>query len=88
VRQTEALAGTLAPGRRRRAHRVDPQLKGLEDELRRALGTKVSLAARKKGGRIVIEYFSAEDLARLLQLLGVGDGSAAPRSEHGSQPIG
>lgn len=89
VRQTEALAVTLAPRRRRGgAHRVDPQLKELEDELRRALGTKVSLAARKKGGRIVIDYFSAEDLARLLQLLGVGDGAAAPRSEHGSQPPG
>ncbi|MBI3321042.1 MAG: ParB/RepB/Spo0J family partition protein [Candidatus Omnitrophica bacterium] len=75
VRQTEALAVTLAPGRRRRAHRVDPQLAGLEDELRRALGTKVRLVARQKGGRIIVEYFSAEDLARLLQLLGVGDGS-------------
>ena len=73
VRQTEALAGTWVPGKRRRAKRAgaDPQLKGLEDELRRTLGTKVSLLSRKKGGRIVIEYFSPEDLSRLLQLLGV-----------------
>jgi len=88
VRQTEALAVALAPGRRRRARRVDPQLAGLEDELRRALGTKVRLVARQKGGRIIVEYFSAEDLARLLQLLGVGDGSAVPRSGHGSEPRG
>ena len=71
VRQTEALAGAWAPARRRRARRVDPQLKPLEDELRRALGTKVTLASRKKGGRILIEYFSQEDLTRILQLLGV-----------------
>jgi len=71
VRQTEALAGAWVPGRARRAHRTDPSLKGVEDELRRTLGTKVSLAARKKGGRIIIEYFSSEDLARILQLLGV-----------------
>ncbi len=71
VRQTEALADSAMPGRRRRARRVDPQLTGLEDGLRRALGTKVSLSARKKGGRIVIEYFSSEDLTRILGMLGV-----------------
>ena len=71
VRQVEALAGTWMPGRRRRARRVDPQLKALEDELRRTLGTKVTLVARKKGGRVIIEYFSQEDLTRLLQALGV-----------------
>ena len=71
VRQVEVLASTGAPARRRRTSRLDPQLKGLEDELRRALGTKVSVSARTKGGRIVIDYFSSEDLARILQLLGV-----------------
>lgn len=71
VRQTETLAGSWAPGKRRRVRKNDPQTKALEDELRRALGTKVILAARKKGGRIVIEYFSQEDLTRLLGLLGV-----------------
>ena len=71
VRQLEVLAGAVSPARRRRSARLDPQLKSLEDELRRALGTKVSLTARKKGGRIVIDYFSQEDLARIVQLLGV-----------------
>ncbi|MBI4342542.1 MAG: ParB/RepB/Spo0J family partition protein [Candidatus Omnitrophica bacterium] len=71
VRQTEAIAGALVPGKRRRARRVDPQLRPLEDELRRALSTKVSLFARKKGGRIVIEYFSQEDLTRILHAFGV-----------------
>jgi ParB family chromosome partitioning protein len=71
VRQTEALAGTWSPATRRRAKRSDPQLKQLEDQLRQALGTKVSVTARKKGGRITIEYFSQEDLARLLELLRV-----------------
>ena len=71
VRQTEALVGTLGAGRRRRTRRVDPQLRQLEDELRRTLSTKVSLFARKKGGRIVIDYFSQEDLTRILHTLGV-----------------
>ena len=71
VRQTELLAGSWIGPKRRRARRGDPQLKGLEDELRRVLGTKVTLTARKKGGRIAIEYFSQEDLTRLLAILGV-----------------
>ena len=72
VRQLEALVGAWAPGRRRRARRIaDPLLKSLEDELRQALGTKVSLLARKKGGRILIEYFSQEDLTRILRALGI-----------------
>lgn len=71
VRQTELLAGAWVGPTRRRARRGDPQLKGLEDELRRVLGTKVTLTSRKKGGRIVIEYFSQEDLTRLLTILGV-----------------
>ncbi len=71
VRQTEALVNAALPGRRRRSHPDDPQLKRLEDELRRLFGTKVRLASRKKGGRIIIEYFSPEDFARILQALGL-----------------
>ena len=71
VRQTEAIAGTLTPGRRRRVRRVDPQLRQLEDALRQALSTKVNVFARKKGGRIVIEFFSPDDLTRLLSVLKV-----------------
>jgi ParB family chromosome partitioning protein len=41
----------------------------VEEELRRALGTKVSLAKSRNGGRIVIEYYSDEDLERLYERL-------------------
>lgn len=71
VRQTETLAGTWAPGKKRQAQRSDPQLKELEENLRGRFGTKVSLSIRKKGGRITIEYFSQEDFSRILNLLGV-----------------
>lgn len=71
VRQLEALAGALMPARRRRARKIDPHLKPIEDELRRKLGTKVSVVSRKKGGRIIVEYFSSEELDRLLEALGV-----------------
>jgi ParB family chromosome partitioning protein len=71
VRQLEALAGAATSSARRGARRADPELKALEDRLRQALGTKVSLVARAKGGKIIIDYYSADDLSRLIRALGV-----------------
>jgi ParB family transcriptional regulator, chromosome partitioning protein len=48
---------------------ADPEVERVEEDLRRALGTKVRLARTRRGGRIVIEYFGDEELARLYQRL-------------------
>ncbi len=46
--------------------------KDLENEMKRVLGTKVTLnAATKSRGKIVIEYFSAEELERILEIMGI-----------------
>ncbi len=71
VRQLEELVSRWQPKAPRRRRAQDPQLKAIEDELRQLFGTKVSLMSRKRGGRIVIEYFSSEDLTRVLKALGV-----------------
>ncbi len=72
VRQLEGQAAAWSPGTRRAAHRQeDVQAPGLLQALRQRFGTKVHVVAKEKGGRIVIEYFSQEDLARLVSLLGV-----------------
>ena len=71
VRQLEDLAARWQPRAARRRKALDPQAKALENELRQWLGTKVLLTPRKRGGRIVIDYFSSEDLARILQALGL-----------------
>ena len=47
-----------------------PQARRVESELMERLGTKVKLQERGKGGAIVIEYYSPEDLDRLLELFG------------------
>lgn len=70
VRQLEGLAGKVVPARHRRAQRLDPEARALEANLQHVLGTKVRVVARKRGGRIIIEYFSHDDLARLLTQLG------------------
>jgi ParB family chromosome partitioning protein len=74
VRQTEELVRRLRepkqPATTRAPERaLDPDLERVEEDLRRSLGTKVSLARSRKGGRIVIEYYSDEELGRLYERL-------------------
>jgi ParB family chromosome partitioning protein len=73
VRQTEELVRRLREPRHeptvRPQRAIDPDLERVEEDLRRALGTKVSLARSRRGGRIVIEYYSDEELGRLYDRL-------------------
>ena len=47
----------------------DADLERVEEDLRRTLGTKVTIARSRKGGRIVIEYYSDEELGQLYDRL-------------------
>jgi ParB family chromosome partitioning protein len=76
VRQTEELVRRLREPKTappatgaEPAATPDPDIEHIEEELRRALGTKVSLARSRRGGRIVIEYYSDEELGRLYDRL-------------------
>jgi ParB family chromosome partitioning protein len=73
VRQTEELVRRLREPRptreAARPHRLDADLERVETDLRERLGTKVSLSRSRNGGRIVIEYYSDEELARLYERL-------------------
>ena len=77
VRQTEELVRRLnAPAPEKPPADDDlsasPETKALEDRLRARLGTKVSLFRTRKGGRIVIHFYSEEELAELYEML-IGD---------------
>lgn len=68
VRQMEAAGRTApAPRQKARAGLKDVNMGQLEEDCRRALGTKVSIKAGKKGGTIEVEYYSAEELERLVE---------------------
>jgi ParB family chromosome partitioning protein len=73
VRQTEELVRRLREPKPEPTgpltRRTDPELERVEEDLRRSLGTKVSLARSRRGGRIVIEYYSDEELGRLYERL-------------------
>jgi ParB family chromosome partitioning protein len=72
VRQTEELVRRLReprPAPAATARVADPDLERVEEELRRSLGTKVSLARTRRGGRIVIEFYGEEELSRIYERL-------------------
>ena len=70
VREAEALAGKLKNPAKEKKPKVSHELKSVEDKLRKSLGTKVSITATAKGGRIVIDYYSNEELDRILEKIG------------------
>lgn len=76
VRQTEALArrATAAGGvETSEPPAADPEIAALEERLRATVGTKVDLHRRKNGrGRLVLHFYSDEELESLLTRLGVG----------------
>jgi ParB family chromosome partitioning protein len=76
VRELEAIVrGDRAPQRRARgkantqARQTGPDVRRVEDALRRRLKTDVWVAPRGKGGRVSIAFYSTDDLARLLHII-------------------
>jgi ParB family transcriptional regulator, chromosome partitioning protein len=73
VRQTEARARQLAAGapakrgRGARPVRRDPEQERVVDAFRQALGTRVDLHRGRRGGRLVIHFFSEDELHGLYQ---------------------
>lgn len=72
VRQVEALVQKIKREARpepKGSATASPEVAELEGRLRHALGTKVRLVQQGKGGEIRIEYYSLEDLDRILDKL-------------------
>lgn len=69
VRELENLVKYGTKGSHRRAKRKsspkESYLIEMEEDLQRTLGTKVRIMAQKKRGKIVIEYYSSDDLERI-----------------------
>ncbi len=63
-------------GRNRRPRRIrrtiSSEVREIVERLQRALGTAVKIIPRGKGGRLEIEYYSDDDLERLVDLIGGG----------------
>ncbi len=68
VRQTEELVRRLSGEKRKRTKKVErsPDVSDIEEKLREALGTRVTLRRSRRGGSIVIHYYSDEELNALI----------------------
>ncbi len=66
VREIEKLiSGSKGRAASAKKPEFDPDLKALEEDLVRILGTRVTIAGNRKNGTIKIQYFSLDDLNRL-----------------------
>lgn len=71
VRQTEFLVSPKQKNKSKKNIQKDTDIKTLELKLEHALGTRVRVRHGKKRGKIEIEYYSLEDLDRVLKLLNI-----------------
>ena len=73
VRQVESYVQTIkrAAGAKPKARRADKDIfiKDLEKEFQRHLGTKVEITPGKKGGKLVVLYYSIDDLNRIRDMI-------------------
>ena len=74
VRETENLVRRFGVSLSRATRKKDAETESVEERLQHKFGTRIVIRHGKKRGRIEIQYFSTEDLARILRmLLGEGD---------------
>jgi ParB family chromosome partitioning protein len=71
VRQTEALVKRFLTSKKPKAIRdeIDSYLESLVSDLQDSLGTKVAIKRKGKKGRIIIEFYSDDELGRLVERL-------------------
>ncbi|MFH1190342.1 MAG: ParB/RepB/Spo0J family partition protein [Candidatus Omnitrophota bacterium] len=70
VRETESIVASRSSGAKPRpAAGKDQGIIDIEGELQRLFGTRVRILHGKKRGRIQIEYYSTEDMNRILDML-------------------
>ncbi|MFA5261921.1 MAG: ParB/RepB/Spo0J family partition protein, partial [Candidatus Omnitrophota bacterium] len=72
VRELENLIQSKS---KKGTRRISPQatrdrdVVALEEDLQKTLGTKVRVLPQKKRGKIVVEYYSLEDLDRIIRII-------------------
>ena len=80
VRQTEELVRRKRVDRQPRSPRpLSQDLQEVEAQLRGVLATRVGIVRTRRGGRLVIDFYSEEELDRLYSIITRG---AAPADDH------
>jgi len=69
VRAAERIARSIAQEKVRAHHRKTPEMVQLEKSLTETLGTRVIIETNAEGGRLLIDFFSPDDLQALVATL-------------------
>jgi ParB family transcriptional regulator, chromosome partitioning protein len=72
VRQTETIVRKMLAARppsRKSAAQPDPELVALESQFRQSLGTRVNIEKGSKGGKVVIHFYSDEELQAIYEAI-------------------
>ena len=70
VRETEGIARRIAYDRvRKKEYFQDPEIASLEEKFTERFGTRVRIEKKDKGGKMVIDFFSNDDLHGILDLM-------------------
>lgn len=88
VREAETLAKTLTQGKRpvrgaaerssrASAQDLDPEMQEIQEQLTGVLGTPVSIDKKEQGGKLTIDFFSRDDLKKLLSMISASGGVQA-----------
>ncbi|HXK38072.1 MAG TPA: ParB/RepB/Spo0J family partition protein [Candidatus Paceibacterota bacterium] len=80
VREAEQVARHVAKEKTRKKVNIDPKLTRMEAELEESLGTRVHIEAKEKGGRLVIDFFAAEDVQALIDRINARNALADARA--------
>lgn len=88
VREAEQIARHIAHDKVRKKLPPDPEMERIERELAESLGTRVSIERRQVGGgKLVIDFFSSDDLRLLLDKVHLSDQLNIVRSLRGNNEI-
>lgn len=70
VREAESIARKIATERtRKKEYALDPEIAELEGKLTQSLGTRVQIERKEVGGKILIDFFSNEDLRMIYEMI-------------------
>lgn len=75
VRELERLVKKIAEGKTKeekdRVEELNPYYKEIKNQLQNYFGTKVNISNRNNKGKIEIEYYSEDDLQRILDIINI-----------------
>ena len=78
VRASERIARSIAQEHVRSYHKKSPEMQEMEKALTETLGTRVIIEPNEQGGRLMIDFFSPDDLSALVASLAIREATQSP----------